>query len=72
MAFYCLFSLENREGAQPPVLNAMRTTSNAKIRASGNFNQIFSIEEGIESFENASRQQVTKIIRTCNVNNYCS
>jgi hypothetical protein len=41
MAFYSVFSLENKEGAEPPVLNAMRTTSNAKIRVSRNCNQIF-------------------------------
>jgi hypothetical protein len=41
MAFYGVFSLENKEGAEPPVLNAMRTTSNAKIGASRNSNPIF-------------------------------
>jgi hypothetical protein len=46
MAFCDVFSLENKEGADLPVLNATRTTSNAKIGASRNFNKIFSIEEG--------------------------
>jgi hypothetical protein len=55
MAFYGVFSLENKEGAEPPVLNAMRTTSNAKIEASRNFNQIVFPQRTVESLENAGR-----------------